>query len=122
MSRIILSIAVCFVLGVPIGADFRKQGSIFSIWHPCQFYHIYIAGDPKPCKYGESDCIVKLVNELISSKASQGDRALNLVKLDPLPVAKMNIKQGADSPVNIDLTFTDNNVYGISTMKIRKVK
>ncbi|KAM8705857.1 hypothetical protein ACLKA7_010192 [Drosophila subpalustris] len=78
--------------------------------------------DPKPCKHGDSACIVKITNYFIREKATQGDRDINLVKLDPLPVTKMNLKQGADSPVNIDLTFKDNNIYGISTIRFNKVK
>ncbi|XP_030565909.1 protein takeout-like [Drosophila novamexicana] len=100
MSRIIFIVVLCSVLAVQ--AEFPA--------------------DPKPCKYGDSGCIVKMINYLIREKAMQGDRDFNLVKLDPLPVAKMNIKQGAESPVNIDLTFKDNQLLGISTMKFRKVK
>ncbi|XP_062123312.1 uncharacterized protein LOC133836737 [Drosophila sulfurigaster albostrigata] len=78
--------------------------------------------DPKPCKHGDTKCILNIINYLIAEESTTGVRELNLVKLDPLPVAKMSLKQGAESPVNIDLTFTDNNILGISTMKFTKVK
>ncbi|XP_032291365.1 protein takeout isoform X3 [Drosophila virilis] len=100
MSQVVLIVILCTVLAVR--ADFPD--------------------DPKPCKYGDSKCIVKLINELISEKATRGAPDFNLMKLDPLPVPTTNVKQGEDSPVNIDLTFKDNKVHGISTMKIRKVK
>ncbi|KAH8312516.1 hypothetical protein KR044_011229, partial [Drosophila immigrans] len=88
----------------------------------CSLCSHFIADDPKPCKHGDSECIVNIINYFIGEKSKMGDRDINLVKLDPLPVAKMTLRQGAESPVNIDLTFTDNNVHGISTMKFKKVK
>ncbi|ALC46905.1 to, partial [Drosophila busckii] len=78
--------------------------------------------DPKPCKYGDSECLLKTINYFVSEKHKEGDRSINLVKLDPLPVAKMNINQGADSPVNIDLTFTNNNLLGIGDITFIGVK
>lgn len=53
---------------------------------------------------------------------SQGDGSINLVKLDPLEVNKVAMKQGADSPVNIDLVFTKNNIYGLKSAKVIKVR
>ncbi|XP_030374331.1 uncharacterized protein LOC115623915 [Scaptodrosophila lebanonensis] len=78
--------------------------------------------DPKPCKHADKKCLLNIVNHLLSEKAVVGDSSINLVKLDPLRVAKMNIKQGADSPVNIDLTFTDNEVFGIKTLKLLDIR
>ncbi|EDV91332.1 protein takeout [Drosophila grimshawi] len=78
--------------------------------------------DPKACKYGDGECIVKFINDLVSKKSATGDRDINLVQIDPLPVAKLQLKQGEDSPVNIDLTFTDNKLVGLSTMTYTKVK
>ena len=53
---------------------------------------------------------------------SEGDGSINLVKLDPLEVNKIVMKQGADSPVNIDLVFTKNNIYGLKSAKVTKVR
>ncbi|TMW50183.1 hypothetical protein DOY81_004742 [Sarcophaga bullata] len=76
--------------------------------------------DPKPCKYGDSDCLTKIIEYFMHEK-SQGDGSINLVKLDPLEVNKIVMKQGADSPVNIDLVFTKNNIYGLKSAKVVKV-
>lgn len=53
---------------------------------------------------------------------NQGDDSINLVKLDPLEADKIVMKQGADSPVNIDLVFTKNNIYGLKSAKVIKVR
>lgn len=65
---------------------------------------------------------MNVINGLVREKATTGDKDINLQKLDPLPIANMNIKQGAESPVNIDLTFKNNLAHGISTMKFTKVR
>ncbi|XP_016980572.1 protein takeout [Drosophila rhopaloa] len=79
--------------------------------------------DPKPCKYGDGECIMQLVNTLFSEKFSAEDPGLNLVQLDPLKVDRMVISQGvSDSPVGITLTLTDNLLYGIKDQRIVKVK
>ncbi|XP_065371541.1 uncharacterized protein LOC135963553 [Calliphora vicina] len=79
------------------------------------------AEDPKPCKYGDSECLTKTIEYFLHEK-NQGDKSINLVKIDPLEVKKISMKQGAESPVNIDLTFTNSNIYGLSNAKVTKVK
>lgn len=77
--------------------------------------------DPKPCNYGDTECIAERINYYLQVK-NDGESALNLVKIQPLTIEKLSIKQGADNPVNIDLTFSKNKLYGISTGKALKVK
>ncbi|XP_037955084.1 protein takeout-like [Teleopsis dalmanni] len=77
--------------------------------------------DPKPCKYGDTECILKISNYFVKEKF-QGDDAINLITIDPLKVAKINIKQGAESPVNIDLQFVNNNIEGLKSVKVAKIK
>lgn len=52
----------------------------------------------------------------------QDDKSLNLIKVDPLAVNKISINQGGDSPVTIDLEFTNTLIHGISSAKITSVK
>lgn len=47
---------------------------------------------------------------------------MNLDKIDPLKIDNMNIKQGEESPVNIDLTFKDCLAHGISKMIFKKIR
>lgn len=85
------------------------------------FFFFSTADDPKPCKHGDSQCLTKTIEYFLNQK-SQGDSSINLVKIDPLEVKKISIKQGAESPVNIDLTFINSNIYGLSNVKVTKVK
>ncbi|XP_054726281.1 protein takeout-like [Anastrepha obliqua] len=77
--------------------------------------------NPKPCKFGDKTCIMNTIEYLMHEK-SQGFASLNLVKTEPLRVAKIVMKQGGESPVNIDLTFTNNDVTGFSEIKMNNVK
>ncbi|XP_041450952.1 protein takeout isoform X2 [Drosophila obscura] len=100
MPRIIVALVLC--LAVAVQADFPD--------------------DPKPCKYGDTECMVKFCNKLITDKATEGDASLNLVQLDPMTVDKMVLRQGANgSPVSIDLTFTDNKLYGNKDVRFKKM-
>ncbi|KAH8335544.1 hypothetical protein KR074_005127, partial [Drosophila pseudoananassae] len=79
--------------------------------------------DPKPCKYGDGDCIVKLVNNMFEKRSSRADPSLNLEQLEPLKVDTMTISQGEEkSPVAINLKFTNNLLYGIKDIRLTKVK
>ncbi|SPP83811.1 blast:Protein takeout [Drosophila guanche] len=85
--------------------------------------HADFPDDPKPCKYGDTECFVEFCNRLITEKATEGDDSLNLIQLDPLIVDKMVLKQGANgSPVNIDLTFTNNKLYGNKDLRFKKMR
>ncbi|XP_058976263.1 uncharacterized protein LOC131801522 [Musca domestica] len=77
--------------------------------------------DPKPCKYGDEQCIGKVIG-LIAREKYGGDDSLNLSAMDPIPVKKFHIKQGSDSPVNIDLLFTNNVGIGLKTATLLKTK
>ncbi|KAH8384116.1 hypothetical protein KR009_012174, partial [Drosophila setifemur] len=78
--------------------------------------------DPKPCKYGDGECIVKLCNTLFSERAAEEDPNLNLKALDPLKVDSMVLRQGGESPVSINISFTDNTLHGMRNLKVLKVK
>ncbi|XP_073822759.1 protein takeout-like [Musca autumnalis] len=77
--------------------------------------------DPKPCKHGDEKCIGKII-EFLAKEKFAGDDSLNLSAIDPIPVKKLHIKQGSDSPVNIDLLFTNNVGIGLKTAKFIKAK
>lgn len=42
--------------------------------------------------------------------------------IDPMKIANMHIKQGEESPVNIELTVKDSLAHGISTMTFKKIR
>ncbi|KAI8120734.1 Protein takeout [Lucilia cuprina] len=77
--------------------------------------------DPKPCKYGDTECIKEVIDSLFKNKLD-GDDSINLKKLNPLGVKIVNIQQGKESPVNMNLNLKNNLVYGLETQKTIKVK
>lgn len=50
-----------------------------------------------------------------------GRRDINMVSIDPLRVDEVDIIQGSDSPVNVNLNFKDVLFYGLSTLDVKKV-
>lgn len=50
-----------------------------------------------------------------------GLRDINLVRLDPLHVNFVDIIQGNESPVNVNLNFSDVEFYGLSKLNVKKV-
>ncbi|XP_013113936.1 protein takeout-like [Stomoxys calcitrans] len=77
--------------------------------------------DPKPCKYGDAECIGKLFEYFVSQKP-KGDDSIGLTSIDPLPVKKIPVSVGSDSPVNIDLSIYDGKSVDIATLKFIKMK
>ncbi|XP_055850815.1 protein takeout-like [Episyrphus balteatus] len=76
---------------------------------------------PKPCPYGDEECIKKIVNFLLSEKIN-GYAPLNVVSLNPLKINEISINQGKESPVNIDLRFQNSELTGIKDAKVLHVK
>nr|XP_013113590.1 unnamed protein product [Stomoxys calcitrans] len=77
--------------------------------------------DPKPCKHGDVKCLEGIINYIAKEKFG-GYESLNLPAFDPIKIGKMSIKQDSDSPVNIDLTFTNNEISGLRTSKFANIK
>nr|XP_013113143.1 unnamed protein product [Stomoxys calcitrans] len=77
--------------------------------------------DPKPCKYGDTECIANLINYILSEKY-EGDESINLKSIDPLPLETVHIQQGEESAVNIDMVLTNNSVQGWRTARAVQVK
>lgn len=44
-----------------------------------------------------------------------------MVGIDPLHVDEVDIIQGSNSPVNINLNFKDVSFYGLSNLNVHKV-
>lgn len=80
-----------------------------------------LATDPKPCKYDDNDCLTKAIEYFLHEK-SEGDASISLIRIDPLEIKKIYIKQGAESPVNIDLEFNQNKIYGLRNSKVTKLR
>uniref|UniRef100_T1P8S4 Hemolymph juvenile hormone binding protein (JHBP) n=1 Tax=Musca domestica TaxID=7370 RepID=T1P8S4_MUSDO len=77
--------------------------------------------EPKPCQYGDADCISKAMEYFLRQK-NQGEGSINLIAIDPLVIKEISIKQGAESPVNIDLQFINNKLMGLKNANVVKIK
>lgn len=45
---------------------------------------------------------------------SGGHAGLNLIKVDPLHISEITLKQGSESPVNIELNFKETDLVGLA--------
>lgn len=53
---------------------------------------------------------------------TEGHNGINLLPLDPLYIPKLTILQGEESPVNVDLSFKDNYMYGLKDAQFYKIE
>lgn len=51
----------------------------------------------------------------------EGHPGINMIPIDPLHIPNIGIKQGNDSPVNIELKFSDVDLIGLSSCRITKI-
>lgn len=77
--------------------------------------------DIERCTVGDTDCITRVTNDFISTSAKKGHSGINLIPIDPLHIPSIAIKQGAESPVNIELKFTDADILGMSDSRFYKI-
>lgn len=79
-----------------------------------------IASTLEKCAGGDQECLAGKINEYVKSY-HEGLKSINLVSLDPLFIEKVDIIQGSDSPVNVNLNFKNVSMFGLSHMNIYKV-
>lgn len=58
----------------------------------------------------------------IFSLFKEGHSGINLIPVDPLHIPSISIKQGAESPVNIELKFNEVDLVGLSNAHFTKLK
>lgn len=79
------------------------------------------AGDIERCPVGDTDCIRKVSNKVLEISGRLGHNGINLLPIDPLHIPNIIIKQGAESPVNIELNFKDVDLIGLSAHRFVKL-
>lgn len=52
----------------------------------------------------------------------EGHSGINLIPIDPLHIPSIGIKQGEESPVNIELKFNEVDLIGLSDVQFTKIK
>lgn len=78
------------------------------------------AQDIKKCKVGDDACVMEIANTIFQ-KSFKGIDELGLPSFDPLKIKKMNIVQGGQSSVQIDLKFRNVELVGLSKSKVYRV-
>lgn len=82
------------------------------------FFHNLASNLPR-CKAGDNDCLPGVIMEVLK-KTKNGNAELNLPPFEPLNIPQVNIIQGKESTIAIELFFKDCNFYGISNAIVNK--
>lgn len=83
------------------------------------FYKSIIsASTVEKCKAGDTECLIRVSNKVIRESSGSGHPGLNLPPIDPLKVDRIDIEQGNNSPVNINLHFRNVFMTGLSKLEI----
>lgn len=79
-----------------------------------------LANISKRCKIDDNDCIVQVASGIFKQNF-HGIDELGLPSIDPLKIAKMDVVQGGNGPVQIDLKFRKVELLGLSKAKVYKI-
>lgn len=125
--------------------------SYYSIIQFCDdfWFSIFLAMDIERCPVGDTDCIIRVSNAFVQINGEskfaiifnqflwrfhklcfslffcfcvEGHNGINLIPIDPLHIPSISIKQGAESPVNIELKFSDVDLIGLSNCRFHKLR
>lgn len=119
---------MCFIVaGLADAAKFRKCSVI--VWPiVCDRVRVRVVIDsvfdlaielPK-CHFGDAACLTKTIDTYVRSY-KHGMNDAHITSIDPLFVKEVDIIQGNDSPVNINLNFKNVNLTGLSNLRATKV-
>jgi len=74
--------------------------------------------DVPQCAIGDTECIKQTSDYVLATKSGPEDISpFNIPPIDPLLVSGIRIKQGAESPVNIELNFKNVYLYGLKQFR-----
>lgn len=66
---------------------------------------------------GDHNCIQRVSQDVLKSSAN-GNPGLGLPSIDPLKIDKINIQEGSGGPVNINLSFSNVTMSGLSNLQV----
>lgn len=73
------------------------------------------------CHFEETGCVAQTTNYILARHFS-GIPGSHLATIDPISVAKVDIIQGPESPVNVKLQFRNLQIAGLKEAKVQSVK
>lgn len=88
----------------------------------CLFLFVFrtIASDIPQCKAADTVCLPKVITDIVQNYPN-GHSGLSVPPLEPLRINRIDISQGASSPIAINLNFRDLDLKGISKGIINRV-
>lgn len=76
--------------------------------------------DIPQCKVGDTVCLPKVITDIVQ-KYPNGHTGLSIPPMEPLRINRIDIAQGGNSPVSINLNFKDLDLGGLSKAVITRV-
>ncbi|KAH8414037.1 hypothetical protein KR222_002840, partial [Zaprionus bogoriensis] len=73
------------------------------------------------CDISNENCLKDGMNYVLKNLARTGIKELGLVQLDPLKIKKFALAKNPNSPVSVDLSFTDASLLGLAEAQVRRV-
>lgn len=79
-----------------------------------------IAEDIPRCRAGDTDCLPKVITDIVQQHPN-GHSGLSIPRMEPLRINRIDISQGKDSPIAINLNLKDLDLSGLSKAVINRV-
>ncbi|XP_064548412.1 protein takeout [Drosophila montana] len=80
-----------------------------------------LPADIQKCTIADEKCLLDGMNYVIRNYAATGSKGLGLVRLDPLRIKKLSLGKNPNSPVSIDLSFSNADLIGLSEAQVQRV-
>lgn len=81
---------------------------------------IIIAADIPRCRAGDTVCLPKVITDIVTMHPN-GHSGLSIPQMEPLHINRIDILQGSNSPIAINLNFKDLELSGLSQAYIDRV-
>ncbi|XP_017856587.1 PREDICTED: protein takeout-like [Drosophila arizonae] len=79
-----------------------------------------LPGNITKCKIADEKCLLDGMNYVLNNFATTGIKELGLVKLDPLHIKKFSLAKNPNSPVSIDMTFSNAELIGLRSSQVKR--
>lgn len=83
-------------------------------------FSLILANDIERCHAGDTVCLPKVITDIVQQHPN-GHSGLSFPPLEPLRINRIDISQGSNSPIAINLNFKDLDLAGLSKAIINRV-
>lgn len=83
-------------------------------------YLFVTASDLPRCRAGDTVCLPKVITEILQNYPN-GHNGLKMPQIEPLHINKLEIQQSRNSPVAVNITFNQLDMYGSSSTNVLRV-